>query len=424
MKLSAGALIIIALLPIYLIRFSVGPVPTTTLEILILAFIVFSIAKTRGCIFSAPNERNEWLIYIGAALFLIGGFLGLLVTDDILSTLGILKSYFVEPILFALVLRHILKGNERELFLKWLPVALMIPTIAISAAAIFQYATGLWIPSAWSAERRVTGPFPYPNALGHFVAPILVFLFSSFILRNKVTKVSGRTLLLPAIFYTTLAIGTVAVFLSKTEAAWIAIAITMFLTILVYVFKNKKMLAQVFVVAIGIIAAVSVFTLPSMREKILLEDWSGKTRLAVWEETWALATSSQKTMLLGVGANNYPNAVLPFHTHTYLEIFQYPHQLFLNIWSESGLLGLLGFLILASALVSRGFSQIISPSSLPYFLPPFLSLLIMSIHGLVDVPYFKNDLAILTWLFIILAMNLENERHLQPNRTSPLPDAL
>ena len=165
------------------------------------------------------------------------------------------------------------------------------------------------------------------------------------------------------------------------------------------------------------------FHFPTMREKILLQDWSGKTRFAVWEETWTLATSSPRTVFLGVGANNYPNAIAPFHTHAYLEIFQYPHQLFLNIWSESGLLGLLGFLLISIAILRRT----ISNSSIPQFfnsfsLPAFLALLEMSIHGLVDVPYFKNDLAILAWLFIIIAMSEEKKLPLQSFGTPQLSD--
>jgi len=39
----------------------------------------------------------------------------------------------------------------------------------------------------------------------------------------------------------------------------------------------------------------------------------------------------------------YPTVILPYHKATWMEVFQYPHNIVFNLWSETGLLGLFAF---------------------------------------------------------------------------------
>jgi O-antigen ligase len=96
-----------------------------------------------------------------------------------------------------------------------------------------------------------------------------------------------------------------------------------------------------------------------------------------------------------------------------LEIFQYPHNLFLNIWVELGLLGVLSFLWLAFE-VWRLMAKTAGKAMPPYRLCIFAALLQMTIHGLADVPYFKNDLALFTWSLLALLF-------IASATTAPLP---
>ncbi|MCH8049550.1 hypothetical protein IH979_02465, partial [Patescibacteria group bacterium] len=74
------------------------------------------------------------------------------------------------------------------------------------------------------------------------------------------------------------------------------------------------------------------------------------------------------------------------------------HNIFLNIWSELGILGLLAFFWLAFYTIRT--IQIHRDDALK--LAAFAALATMVIHGLVDVPYFKNDLAVMTWLLLAI----------------------
>ena len=104
--------------------------------------------------------------------------------------------------------------------------------------------------------------------------------------------------------------------------------------------------------------------------------------------------------MLGAGPDSYPQAIAPYHTHDYLEIFQYPHNIVLNIWVETGLLGLAGFGLIAYEVLRVALRH----RRQHFVIPIFAGLLTMTIHGLVDVPYFKNDLSMLTWTLIAMLL--------------------
>jgi len=102
--------------------------------------------------------------------------------------------------------------------------------------------------------------------------------------------------------------------------------------------------------------------------------------------------------IVGAGLSGYQTAIKPYHVNTWMEIFLYPHNIVLTIWSELGLLGLIaaGLLLawFAKQLLARRDSIAVMLAS---------SMVIILIHGLVDVPYFKNDLAVIFWMLLVFA---------------------
>lgn len=128
---------------------------------------------------------------------------------------------------------------------------------------------------------------------------------------------------------------------------------------------------------------------PPLFQKLTLQDYSGSVRLSQWSETIDML---QDHWLLGAGLSGYQTVFKPYHQATHLEIFQYPHNILLNIWVELGLLGLIAVGLLSWHVLR-------AEPSIAIF-----ALLQMIIHGLVDVPYFKNDLAFLTWIFLAIIL--------------------
>ncbi len=391
-----GIILLFALLPTYLVRFSVGPIPSTLLEGFVLITIAIAVLRSKA---PPPYEGGGWgevlnslgWYRIPLALAVIAGIISTIIAPDILSALGILKAYIIEPILLAFVITSIMVERAD---IERIIDALVASATVVGVLAILQALTHVGIPDAWAIEHRATSLFDYPNAVGLFIAPIMVmamvrlFTPSDSPLKKRKTFTGGAVLLMLG-----------GIFAAKTEAALVAIPVALAIIGLIAPLSAR---IKYGIVALSITGAcaMSVFA-PSIIQKITLHDSSGLVRRAQWSETLTMLADRP---LLGAGLNGYPTALAPYHDATFYEIFQYPHNIFLNVWSEMGLIGLIG-LIVCAILVTRTTWRRKDDALILAFAA---ALLVMLIHGLVDVPFFKNDLAILT-VFCVMGMMVKKE---------------
>lgn len=383
--LRQAVILLVGLLPAYLIRFSVGPFPTTLLEVLLLLLILVWILRGHG-LAACTSLHGHWLWPI--LLLITAGSIGVSVAPDTMAALGIWKAYLIEPILLFLVIRTTIKTKAD---IAWIFVALGVSAIVVSIFAIIQYLTGIGLPIPWDIERRVTSFYDFPNAVGLFLGPIVaigvVHLFRP--INEAAISITAQRWFWGIVFL----LGSATIVLSKTEAALVAIPAAVLLVSFLYKHARR------FTIPFAIILAVATLTIPKVQEKLLLQDYSGTIRLSQWRETAELLKDN---VIFGVGLSGYPAALVPYHEDTWIEIFQYPHNIILNIWVELGLLGLVAFVLLALTVLHRFWKNRDDVVAIIVF----VALLEMLIHGLVDVPYFKNDLAILTWsLLAILSLS-------------------
>ena len=404
-KLSAKVLV--GLLPIYLLRVSLLRVPSTMLEIfiwiLILSWIIKGLLEHRwkfGAFRTSVAERvATYPIRLPVTLLLLAGFVATLVAPDLQAAFGIYKAYAIEPLLVLVLLATLFERKDLpDLFM-----ALGITSIALSLVAIFQYTTGLGIPEPWDTARRVTSIFAYPNALGLFLAPI-VSAGIVLSLRYK-NKKNWRKL---GFWIVVVLLGLVSMILSQTEAAFVSIPAALILLGLFIPSARKGTIALT-------IFAVLLLALSPWRgvimQKLTLQDASGQVRLSQWSETWDYLSDGH--WVFGAGLSGYPTALVPYHSAEQYEIFQYPHNIFLNVWVELGIIGLILLLWFAyeiARLAYKNKNDVLS-------LAAFAALLQMCIHGLVDVPFFKNDLAVLVWVFVAVILIVNR----YPNTPKPRP---
>ncbi len=385
-NLRAACFFVLALLPTYLIRFTVGPVPTTVLELMLVLIILIWLTKYQGY----KKLNRNYLIPI--TLFLVASTVSVFVAPDTVAALGIWKAYFIEPILFFFVLSSVLEYRSDA---HRAVLALGAGMFFVALIAVIQKMTGLAIPEPWDLARRVTSVFAYPNAVGLYLAPLIVL---GVVLWTRAVRKSYFFL---TYFWTfALILSTLAIIFSETEAAWVAIPAALWIVSWL-VFHTRW-----WTLPLGVVAIIIILTIPILRgpvlEKITLQDYSGTVRTAQWSETIEFIKDEP---LLGAGLSGYPTAIEPYHQNEHIEIFQYPHNIFLNTWVELGLIGLIGLIGLMIAVLKKTAQGLRAPKPYTWLvLGCFGALLCMAIHGLVDAPYLKNDLAIMTWsLLAILA---------------------
>jgi len=380
-----------ALLPTYLIRFHIGPLPTTVLEVVLVVGILFLIfnlfchprAHIGGPInFGSSTDQakigfpmslgNDKLLLIGSALILLATIIGIIVAPDKRAALGIAKAYFWEPMALAWLI--IAAKPDKEKIWRAVVYGFAASAGIVIVYSLIQYAHPSFIPATWTAERRITSVFDYPNAVALYLAPLVTLFFA-----------------IPfGIILSLLAL--VIIVLAQSAGGLVAAGAALF-----FLGASRKK-TRILSVVVAITVALIVLLAPQaagLRDQILMRDWSGRVHLIGWKESAAMLRDHT---LFGAGLDGFKTVVAPYHHAQGVEIFQYPHNLFLATWSEIGLIGLMGLI----TILIWFFRRIYVLRSKFYVLCLAAAMLTIIVHGLVDVPYFKNDLAMMFWLFIIL----------------------
>lgn len=382
-------------LPSYLLRFEIGGIPMTVLEgmILILFFVwLFRVKDKR--IKELVRDNRGWVALI--SLLLVAATASIFVGPELRAAAGIWKAYFIEPVLFLVVLASVIKKEDLNKLMQFLGWSVFL----VSLVAIYQKITGDLIPNPfWAAEasRRVTGVFDYPNALALYLAPIVILLLGWLAAQSKMKK---HLVLIYLLLF--IAAPWAVLYFTKSKGALLGVFAGLVIYVIFSKAKRKYYIAGLMGVIILVGVAIGTNRLDIRGRGTVEGGDSISTRLEMWGETWQML---RERPLLGAGLSGYQEGVAEFHQKEYIEIYLYPHNLWLNFWSETGLLGLLAFLGLLAWFYNRGLR---SPGEWQVGLMAAMGVIV--VHGLVDVPYFKNDLAVLFWLLIGMMVILKHSK--------------
>jgi O-antigen ligase len=426
LRLDLAAFLIIALLPSYLLRFNIVGIPFTFLEAMILiSFASWFLKNVMPNLKTWLKNRQQRIPYPFSweiITIIIISFLAVAIGGFNTSALGIWKAYFFEPILLFILVMNVLPGDKgRQKIL----LALLIGAAATSLWGLFQQITGLFIFNPFWADastRRVVSFFGYPNAVGLYLAP-LTLIFSGWLLSIKGWSLKNtiNKLLIGVVIIASL----LTIYFAQSEGALVGILAAAFLFMLA---ANKK--SRYAAVGLAIIAIIGIFAVPALKtyasDKIFLKDLSGEIRQRQWKETMLSLTGWK--VLSGNGLSGYQAAVAPYHQMGIffnsdrlanfdnllrasaemrakywqpVEIYMYPHNIFLNFWSELGILGALAFTWLIFRYLFIALKLFFQTKNY-LVLGLFGAMVVITVHGLVDVPYFKNDLSAM--FFVLLAL--------------------
>jgi O-antigen ligase len=370
-----------ALAPAYVLRWHVGPLPTTLLEVAILATVaVFAIESVQ------QRLSIEWRgpLTAPAILFIVAGAISVLVSGDHRGALGLYRAYFLEPAAFFLVVGAVASTPRRA------GLILLGFAAGGAVAAILNVAVVLDAIRHHLLDLATTPPvviYQTANAVSLYLIP-LVAMAAAILVHGR-----GRAeRWLSGVF---LALAVPACLLSFSRGGYLALAAVGLGLAISH--RWAKVLVPGFIVA-----ALAVSQVPLIRHRIAYElhPLPGNTfdfRLRIWGQTLRMLSHSP---VLGIGLSYYQQAMGPYWQD--LPKVIYPHNIVLNFWAVTGLLGLAGFFwlaIRAFLLGWRGWRHH-PPEWRPYDLGVMLVLVAMVVHGLVDVPFFKNDLSFEFWALL------------------------
>jgi len=370
-----------ALAPAYVIRWKVGPLPTTLLEVALLATIVVFALETYR-----QRSPIEWRgpLTAPAVLFIIAGAISVVVAADHRAALGLYRAYFLEPAAFFLIVAAI-AATPRRAGLILLGFAAGGTVVAVSNAAVVLDAVRHHV-----LDLSVTPPvaiYQTANAVALYLIP-LVAMAAAILVHGR-----GRAeRWLSGLF---LAVALPACLLSFSRGGYLALG-----ALGIGVALSHRWAKVLVPGAIVLLLAVSQVPLIRQRIAYELHFLPGNTldfRVRIWGQTLRLLSHH---LLFGIGLGNYEQAMGPYWQD--LPHVIYPHNIALNFWATTGLLGLAAFGWLAVRAVLLGWHgwRRHEAAWRPFDLGVMLALVAAVVHGLVDVPFFKNDLSLEFWALL------------------------
>jgi putative inorganic carbon (hco3(-)) transporter len=387
--ISAGfAVATCALVPAYTLRWHLGPLPTTLLEDAILLTIA---------VFAAESVVQRTALYwrtalvAPATLFLIAGVISVAVAPDHRAALGLYRAYFIEPIAFGVVLINVIKTPVRALWIiGGLSLGATVAGVANSAVVINAL--------RHHAYDVVNTPpvviYNTANAVALYLVP-LIAMAGAIALHGR----SRREQLAAAAFAL---IGSACVLLSFSRGGYLALAAVALGLALTH--RRRWVL-----IGAGALVAGGLILIPALRDRVLtnLDPNNGHNTLVGRFHLWSVALRMlHDHPIFGAGLSGFATVIGPYWNPTNIDRFTYPHNIVLNSWTETGLLGVAAFgwiLVAGMKLSWRGWRS--APSGWrAIHLGVLLALVAVVVHGLVDVPYWKNDLSVELWTLLSLSL--------------------
>jgi O-antigen ligase len=368
---------LILFLPLYLIRLKVFSIPTNLWEVFAFLLFFWWASKRSGSYFNWKEESGR-LLFLGLGLILAGFLVSTLSRANYLAGLGIIKSWFLVPVIFSLITLDVLGRGKRDLIFN----ALYFSAFGVAVLSLAYYFLG-----NITYDGRLQGIFNSPNYLAMYLSPAVLIGFWRLI-DKKEGQVSRKVILIS--FLAIL----LALFFTFSYAAWISVV----LVLVGGVILKEGRLGYVFVLALALLAILFVERNSTKMNDLLnfSERSSLSSRTMIWRSSLKMV---ENNWFLGIGPGNFQAYYLDYQKYypPYLEwAVPHPHNIFLAFWLYGGILGIIGFLLLIYLFLGKVLSgmkianswQVISMAIVMYFF----------LHGLFDTTILKNDLAVVFWL--------------------------
>lgn len=382
--------------PTYIIKISLFGLPANLLMLwLVIVWLVFALTLTYkkqwSNFFENIKSIDLWL-KVSIGLFLVAGTLSLFVGGISLAKLGQYLVLVIQPISLFLIVRFTVAQDEsaRDLFKKTLYFFLALSGIY----AMIQYFTLAGLPMDWwgnaNEPKRAVSFFIHPNFYSLFITPLLAYLLPD--LLSKLPERATPTLQVTSykLQFCSWSLGVLGLLFSLSRGGWLGLLAA--LGVFVIIKANKKLLQGALIA--GAVMVMVVAAVPNLRYRVLLPFYGEKSsvaRFSLWHTGWLMIEDGP---VLGKGLTGFASNWDQYNTDPGLEHYNFPHNIILNFWVDTGILGVISIVTLFIYGIFYG----VKNKRNNYQCGLVLMLVAIVVHGLIDIPYLKNDLALIFWM--------------------------
>ena len=364
--------------------------------VIFLATMLFStrFARSKNIVLAKPQAESRTNPFIPILLLLSAYIVSTITSINLHNSFKETLKFISYISIFFIVSQA--DDNQKKSLIK----AIVIAAFIISIYSIYQYFWGyqhtieylkktngdFLLNSSYAKDiliaKRVIGTFPSPSILGGYLTMVF-FLSLIYIQSRRLSAVSCAVI-----------IG-IALILTKSMGAWLSLIAC--LIILFFISYNDLKGKKIILVISSIsILSILAFIIINRWERLMNLD-NPQNSITQRINYWRTAVGIIKDHpVSGVGPGNFQEVFLKYKiglsTNT-----RYAHNIFLHMWSETGILGFAGIFFLIFSLLQKGLEN-----NKQKFI--FLAIIAFILHNLIDNSYFIPEAGLLWWAIIGLML--------------------
>ena len=396
--------------PFYLIRFSIFGLPSNLLEIAFVAFVLILLFEKPLSIKSSPeslaedssnpskiqNPKSSTFtipLLFPLTLFVLAGILGVAIATwedvSLRKSLGWWKGFIFFPAAFFVFLANISAKTRQNLYKNF-----VLSSALLGFLSFFSF-------EAFTDDGRLSGFFESANFLAFSLAPaLLVFLY---LREENLRQKKSRKLTLKEFFFEILVFLGIAVplFLTQSYLSIFAIAFLVFVWKALEFIKKGKIDKKIILITLAVLTAF-VFSFYHTEKFQTVFDLENRSSISVRKEVYTVSSHFLLSHpFFGIGLANYEDKYLKEAPlvlgHAPFEwTMRHTHNLILSFWLNLGFPGFVVLLWFFYLVIREGFSANCFLKIMPF--------LYFALHGTLDTPFWKNDVSMIFFLCLALAL--------------------
>jgi len=398
------------IIPLYVIRFTVFGIPTNVLEIVIGVVLLLYLIKFREYrnLLKFSKFWNPKTIIFGSLVLLAS--IGVFISQDLRASLGIWKAYFVLPILVLLLLSQMKPKYYISLIRGIIGSGLIVAIITIAQVVV------LGIDGSFRPTALYSLGLDPAVAQGGFANYIAMYLVPIFVL-----SLSRRNIPVELRWFAILVLFS-GIITTQSYAGIFALIGVLVIWILTRIYISKQnqqnlitnpTLRKYSLPIMGvIIAGITIFGIwqfntPKFQSLLDMNNRNSiTTRIQIWDTSIAIIRDNP---VLGIGLADFQRVYAKTIPYKYFPPYEWlvpePHNLYFAFWVHLGLAGLIWLIYVLRYTILKLIESVKSNQWEAYWLS--LSLLSIFLYGILDTPFWKNDLSL---LFLVILYGVVGEK--------------
>ncbi|MDP3791568.1 MAG: O-antigen ligase family protein [Candidatus Omnitrophota bacterium] len=353
-------------------------------------------------------------------LFIIAAFLSVLLSTSISLSLRGFFSKLLKGVVLYFIVAEIINDRKK---LNAVMVTMVLSMLLIGADGIFQYVTTVGdFLRKYPQAGRITASFSSANGFGAWLIVMLPLLYGIFyaLIINKPKKAIPVILwFLAGVLIICLSSALMAcLVLTRSRGAWtgLAFAAIFFMIVNMVVKKNRIFLISIVFILLASLIAIPFFIHMTIEGQdpvfaikqslVLIMQNMDIVRTNLWREALLIIRDFP---VFGCGLNAY-SIVAPRYKSGLLEAGIYPHNSYLQMAAETGIVGLLSFIFVIVSLFKASITNVrkIKDTFYGCILAGLLTgLFAFLVHSFFDVNFYALQLANLMWFMMGLIIAVQ-----------------